>query len=145
MRRGWLAVAFACACSGPRDPILQLLDDLERTAEQRDAAAFMSRLSERFQGAERLDRSAAAALLRRQFAAYESIALEVYGVEVSPGQAAARVRCWVEFSGRGRQAFGLQGLLPAEAAYRFELDLAEEEGTWRVLAASWEEVRASGP
>jgi hypothetical protein len=44
----------------------------------------------------------------------------------------------VEFSGHARKAFGLEGLLPPSAVYRFDLEVGEEGGAWRVRGATWE-------
>jgi hypothetical protein len=72
------------------------------------------------------------------------VALEVYGVESERDGAAARVQCVVDFSGQARKAFGLDGLLPPSAVYRFDLDVADEDGTWRVRTASWEPAETPG-
>jgi hypothetical protein len=134
-----LALTALPGCSRtPKDPVEALLHELEAAAEARDTDRFCARLSPGFRGAHALGRPEAIAQLRRYFAAYESVALEVYGVETERAGSAAHVRCVVEFSGRARQAFGLEGLLPPSAAYRFELDVADEDGTWRVRDASWE-------
>jgi hypothetical protein len=122
----------------PTDPVEALLDELEAAAEARDTDRFCARLSPGFHGAHALGRPEAVAQLKRYFAAYESVALEVYGVETERAGPVAHVRCVVEFSGRARQTFGLEGLLPPSAVYRFELDVADEDGTWRVRDASWE-------
>ena len=90
----------------------------------------------------RLGRTEALAQLKRTFAAYESVAIEVYAMETERDGAAARVRCVVEFSGQARKAFGLEGLLPPTAVYRFDLDVAEQGGTWRVRRAAWEPAEA---
>jgi hypothetical protein len=74
---------------------------------------------------------------KRYLAAYESVAIDVYGVEAEREAESARVRCVVEFSGRARQAFGLEGLLPPSAVYRFDRDVADEDGTWRVRGPTW--------
>src|SRR5512143_2839244 len=133
-----LVLALAPACSRPRaDPVEALLAELEAAAEERDADRFGQRLSAAFRSADGLDRPEAIAQLRRYFAAYESVALDVYGVEAGRDGARARVRCVVDFSGEARQALGPGGLLPPSAAYRFELDAADEDGVWRVRAASW--------
>jgi hypothetical protein len=135
-------VAAVVACSrDPSDPIQELLEELEAAAEARDADRFGARLSEGFQGARGTGRADSLATLRRYFAAYESVGLEVYGVEVDRDAAMAEVRCVVEFAGRARQLAGLQGLLPPAAVYRFELGVAEEDGVWRVARASWERVQ----
>ena len=68
----------------------------------------------------------------------------MYGVEAEREGATARVRCVVEFSGQARKAFGLEGLLPPSAAYRFDLEVADEGGAWRVRRAGWETVEGPG-
>ena len=133
-----LVLALAPACSrAPADPVAALLGELEGAAEARDAGRFAARLSPDFRGADGLGRPETLAQLRRYFAAYESIGIEVYGVETEGHGTSAHVRCVVEFSGKARQAFGLGGLLPPSAVYRFELDVADEAGTWRVREATW--------
>jgi hypothetical protein len=127
------------ACSrAPSDPVRLLLAELETAAEERDAARFAARLSERFQGQEDVTKPAAEAELRRYFSAYESIRLELYDVEIDRQAAAADIRCKVAFSGQGKKAFGLENLLPPSALYRFELSAADQDGTWRVVRARWE-------
>jgi hypothetical protein len=134
-------VAAVVACSrGPSDPVQDLLEELEAAAEARDADRFGARLSEGFQGAHGVGRADSLATLRRYFAAYESVGLEVYGVEIDRDETTAEVRCVIEFAGRARQLGGLPGLLPPAAVYRFELGVAEEEGLWRVRQAAWEQV-----
>jgi hypothetical protein len=140
-----LSVAALSACSrAPADPVQALLAELEAAAEARDADRFGERLAPAFRGGDGLDRPAALALLRRYLTAYESVAIDVYGVEAERDGASARVRCVVEFSGQARKAFGLEGLLPPSAVYRFELDVADEGGTWRVRSATWEPAEPGG-
>jgi hypothetical protein len=135
-------LAIAVSASGcrrkPADPVAATLADLEAAAEARDADAFAGRLSADFAGASGAGRAATVADLKRYFAAYETVAVEVYGVEAERSDGEARVRCVVEFSGQARQLLGLQGLLPPSAVYRFDLTLADESGTWRVRRAAWE-------
>ena len=141
-------VALAAACSpAPADPVQAALDELKAAAEARDAERFADRLAPAFQGPHGLGRPEAIAQLKRYFAAYERVAIEVYGVESERDGDSARVRCVVELSGQARRAFGLEGLLPPSVGYRFELDLADEGGVWRVRGASWEpaEARGMGP
>jgi len=133
-----LVLALTPACSRPpADPVAALLAELEAAAEERDAERFGERLSPDFRGADGLGRPEALAQLRRYFAAYDSVAIEVYGVETDRQGTSARVRCVVEFSGKARQALGLEGLLPPSAVYRFDLDAADEDGVWRVRGAAW--------
>jgi hypothetical protein len=141
---GVLAVAVAaCACSGQKDPVQAMLEDLEEAAEERDSDRFGQRLSDAFKGgAEGLPKAEALALLRRYFAGYDSVALTVYGVEVERAGSTAHIRCVTEFSGNVRKLGGLEGLLPPEAVYRFELEAADEQGTWRVRSAQWRAVEA---
>jgi hypothetical protein len=140
-----LAALAALACSGaPEDPVEALQLELEEAAEARDAQRVGARVSDSFRGPGGLGRADALASLRRYFAAYESIDLEVYGVEVERDGDQAHVRCVVEFSGQALQIGGLKGLLPPGVVYRFDLDVGDEEGVWRVREASWESVPLDG-
>jgi hypothetical protein len=134
-----LAVGIAACSRAPSDPVPALLAGLERAAEARDAAAFGERLSPQFRDDHGLDRDEAVRQLKRWFAGYETVSLDVYGVEVdrAEGAPAARVRCVVDFRGQGRRLLGLEGLLPPAAVYRFTLDVAREDGEWRVRGASY--------
>jgi len=133
-----LAAALVPACSRPpADPVEVLLAELEAAAEARDAERFAERLAPAFRGAHGLGRPEALAQLKRYFAAYESVTIDVYDVQAERDGTTARVRCVVEFSGKARQAFGLEGLLPPSAVYRFDLDVADEDGDWRVRGATW--------
>jgi hypothetical protein len=140
-----LLAALLPACSGPpKDPVEALLAELQAAAEARDADRFAERLSSGFEGLHSIGRSEAVAQLRRYFAGYESVAVDVYGVEAERDGGTAHVRCVVEFSGQARKAFGLEGLLPPSAVYRFDLELADEGGTWRVRRAALEAVEDPG-
>jgi hypothetical protein len=138
-----LAIGVACRAR-PADPVAALLADVEAAAEARDADAILARLSEGFRDEHGLDRTETGQQVRRWLAAYESVSLEVYGVEIERAPGSARVRCVVEFAGRGRSAFGLGGLLPPEATYRFTLDVADEGGTWRVRGVAYEPASPAG-
>jgi hypothetical protein len=144
-RRAWLAVAAAAAavsCSrGPSDPVEALLAELTAAAEVRDADRLAARLGRGFRGVGGLTRDEAVAQLRRYFAAYESVGITTYGLEVDRAGEDATVRVVVEFSGRARSLGGLQGLLPPSAVYRFRLETAPEEGLLKVRAADWEPAR----
>lgn len=145
---GALALAGALACAGlvpscsraPRDPVQALLAELEEAAEDRDADAFGRHLSRTFVAGDGTTRAEALATLKRYFAAYDSVALTVYGTEAERTGPDAHVRTIVEFSGRAREIGGLQGLLPPEAVYRFDLRMAEEGGEWKVQSAKWNAV-----
>ena len=139
-----LVLALAAGCSrAPADPVEALLAELEAAAEARDAERFGERLAPAFQGGPGLGRTEALAQLKRYLRR-----LRVGGDRgvrrrrPSATAAAARVRCVVEFSGQARKAFGLEGLLPPSAVYRFDLDVAEEGGAWRVRGATWEPAEA---
>lgn len=148
MRAALLVLAAMLAgCGGPRDPVQELLSEMEAAVEERDATRFGERLSASFRGSSSgMNRTDAVANLRRYFAGYESIALEVYGVEAEGVEGGVRIRCLVEMSGEARKLGGLSGLLPPGASYRFELEAAEEGGALRVKKASWEPAeRGPGP
>jgi hypothetical protein len=132
-------LAGGCARATP-DPVRALLAELESAAEARDADRFRARLSDGFTGQDGLAKADVHAELRRYFAAYESIAIDLYQVEPERQDGAARIRLKVAFSGQARRAFGLEGLLPPSALYAFDLEARDEAGTWRVTRAQWEKI-----
>jgi len=134
-----VTLAGASGCSRkPVDPVAALLSELTAAAEARDAERFARGVSAEFKDAEGMDKPNAVLLLKRYFAAYEAVSINVYGVEIERGSSEARVRCVVEMKGRARKLPGLEGLVPPDAAYRFDLGVADEAGRWRVRSASWE-------
>jgi hypothetical protein len=137
-----LAGAAALACSSaPRDPVRAALQELEEAAEARDPDRFAAGLAAGFRGngtGSAFGKAEAVAALRRYFAAYESVTLTVHEPEVETRENRSLVRCAVEFSGKANAAFGLGGLLPADAVYRFDLEMEEEGGTVKVTRATWE-------
>jgi hypothetical protein len=137
---GALAVAALAACGGKKDPVLALLSDLEKAAEARSAERIEERLTEDFRAQGGMPRADVGPMLRRYFAAYETVNLEVYEVQVERGEAEARVRFRVDFDGRPVQFGPLAGFLPPSAMYRFDLGLKRADGVWRVAEAGWEEL-----
>jgi hypothetical protein len=134
------ALALALACRKETDPIRLLLDDLTEAAEDRDAEAVLERLAPDFQGQNGLRRVDAGAELKRYFFAYEKIDVTLADVAVEPAGDVTRVRLRAELSGKPKDIGGLQGLLPALSAYRFELDVKPGGKAWVVTRASWERL-----
>jgi hypothetical protein len=133
-----LASAMSCRRNSSRNPVSDLLKELEDAAEARDVKPFEKRMASGFSGNEGIHREEALALLRRYFIAYEEINLDVTNVEPSPS--GNHVTFHVAFSGRAKAEFNLQNLLPSSASYDFELELMQEEGTLKVNKAFWREV-----
>jgi hypothetical protein len=140
-----LAAATVLAGCARKDPVQALVDDLEAAAEDKSADRFRDLLTDDFKGQGGISRAEAAAQLRRYFAAYEKVALEVYDLSVNPAGGSADVTFRVEFSGQPPQIGGLGGLLPPGAAYRFDLHVVEQPGTWKVQRAAWESVPLAEP
>src|SRR5512140_1697340 len=93
--------AVGCARK-PADPVAALLAELEKAAEARDAERLALRLSDDFRDMDEGDKNNATQLLKRTFSLYESVSIEVYGIETEREPGAARVRCIVTMSGRAK-------------------------------------------
>jgi len=132
-----LALTAVLGCRGESDPVRGLLSELEEAAEDRDSERFQKQLADDFRGAGGIDRAEAAATLRRYFAVYESVSLEVYDVKVDRTETSAEVRLRVDFVGSARRIGGLEGFLPPTASYRFDLTLAPRGDRWVVTRADW--------
>lgn len=127
-----------------RDPVSEILNRVTRAAESRDAGAVAGHLSEGFRDGDGGSRADAADLLRRYLAAYESISLTLSDVTLERGPQAARATFKVGMSGKPRAVSGLEGLLPRASAWRFELRLELEKGSWKITWASWRRLGESG-
>ena len=127
-------------CREKQDPVDLLMADLEKAAEARDVSGIEKHLTAGFSGNEIVSREEALSQLRRYFAAYETIQIDVTNVERS--ESGNRVTFHVSFSGKGNAALNLQNLLPSSAAYDFELLLVYEDGAMKVKKAFWQETSA---
>ena len=134
-----LLVATATGCREKSDPVRQTLDRLTAAAKDRDAGDFVANLAPNFQAADGTGRADAEVTLRRYFAAYERLDVRISDVSIERAADAARVRFRADLSGKPRSIGGLEGLLPATSAYRFDLRLSPGAGgRWLVTWASWE-------
>jgi hypothetical protein len=137
-----LGVSLLVSCSKPAgDPVAQALQDMAGAAADRDADALVARLAPGFAGQGGIGAAETAAELRRTFALYESIEVGLADVVIErpqAGTALARFRASV--AGKPKSIGGLAGMLPDAERLRFEVALAEADGTWRVTSATWERL-----
>jgi len=121
----------------PRDPVRETLERTLKAAEARDAGAVIDHLSADFRDGEGEGRAEAADTIRRYLAGYQSISLKVSDEEVERGPEEARAMFRVAMSGKPRAIGGLEGFLPRESRWRFELRLKPEKDGWKITWASW--------
>ena len=135
-----VAVLLIAACArAPGDPVLDCLNGAAAAAEARDADGVLARLSEGYRDTAG-GKADAALLLRRYFAAYESLSISLAGISVQRGEASARARLTVKMSGRPRAVAGLEGLLPRASRWRFDVGLEAEKDGWKITEAAWERL-----
>lgn len=127
-----------------RDPVRETVNRVAAAAESRDAGAVGTYLSAGFRDADGGTKADAADLLRRTLGAYASISLTLSDVTVERSPQAARATFRVGMSGKPRAVSGLEGLLPRTSAWRFELRLELEKGSWKITSASWRRLEESG-
>jgi hypothetical protein len=132
-----LLVLLAAGCGEKADPVRSTLDRIRKAAEARDAAGVVENLASDFRddaggGAGEVSES-----LRRYFAAYEIISLQIRDLTIERAEQAARARFRVEFSGQPRKIGGLDGLLPSASAYNFDVRLVPDGKRWKIAWAAW--------
>ncbi len=132
------ALLLAVACGAPKDPVRASLDAMIEAANARDAGALFDRVATAFSAADGSNRDEARATVERYLAAYEILNVTVDDVRIERGDAdAARVRFRARMSGQPRRIGGLEGLVPSEAAYDFDVRMVREGGEWKVAWAQW--------
>lgn len=129
------------ACRGPAlDPERQLLEDARRAAEERDADGVLACLAGSFQGDGGLGKSEAGAELRRYFALYKSVEIDLVDIVIERPAEGRRATFRAAFSGKPKDIGGLAGMLPEASQFRFEVSLAEEGGSFKIARASWKQI-----
>lgn len=136
-----LALAWSVACSGeaqtPEERVRAVLAAIEAAAEARDVAALKEHVSDTYRDAQGNDRRALAGVATMHFLQHDAVHLltRVRAVElVRDGEAQALAL--VAMAGTPIESAEWLDSLRADL-YRFEVTLREEDGAWRVTAASW--------
>jgi len=136
-----LVSVLSAHCGPPKDPVGASLDAMVRAANARDARALFDRVAPGFSAADGSNRDEARATVERYFASYEALNVSIDDVQIERGDAdAARVRFRARMSGQPRKIGGLEGLVPSEASYDFDLRMVREDGAWKVAWAQWNPV-----
>jgi len=86
-----MAVLAAAGCGERGDPVRAPIDAIAAAAEKRDAGAVLAQLSADFRASDGSAGAEADAQLRRYFAAYESLDVEISEVSIERAPRAARV------------------------------------------------------
>ena len=140
-----LAVTFA-ACRKEKDPVRATIDALAEATDERDADAAGELLAAAYADAEHGDRAAAILTIRRYFAAYERISVSFGDVTIDRKPDLARATFVATFDGTPRKLGSLDAMLPRSAKVRFEMNLAPQDGRWKVAWAGWRLVsEGNGP
>ncbi len=140
-----LGLFFALRPSAPRTPeerIRAALEAAAKAAQERKVNEVVELLSARFQGQgwdERFGRDDARRFIAAELLRGQWVSVAITGVTplVEGPRARATVHAVLSRSADGSK-------LPGEAsAHRFQLDLEEEEGEWRVVSATWRQIDLS--
>lgn len=138
---GALIGAGALACGGdaasPEAQVRATLAAAESAAEARDAAALKEWISEAYHDDAGNDRRAVGALVGMHLLQQRSVHLLTRTVSLEiprPGEATAQVL--VAMAGSPIDGPELLAGVRADL-YRFDLELRDEDGSWRVVSAAW--------
>ena len=129
---------LGCGASDPEREIRALLAEAEEAAEARDTGFFGDLLGASYQDARGNDRDEALRVIRGYFIANQRVEIvsrvDEVRLEGPQGDAAHAV---VHAGMVGQRAGG--GLIPDVEAdlYRFELELVNDDGDWRIIGATW--------
>lgn len=140
--KGWLtagivgaALAQGCAASDPEVEIRALLAAIEEAAEARDVGFFAETLGDGYRDANGNDRDEVLRMLRGYFIANQRVEVLSRVDEITlEGADAARavVRAALVGQRPGGALLGVDSDL-----YRFELELVNEGGDWKIIGAKW--------
>ena len=134
-----MAAALLGACSAPSPPeeaVRAWLEAAETAVEERDRGRLIEMIAEHYVDAHGNDRDAVDQRLRLYFLRNRNIliASTIEELEIVGGTA-AHVVLTAGLAGTDANAFGLRA-----DAYRFDLELVEEDGEWLLIGADWSEL-----
>ena len=142
MRRAVPLVLLLLLTCKQKDPIADTVRRIAEAAEERDAAAVVENLAANYADANG-GRRDAEDFLRRYFFGYRSINVSIRNLQVFRNGNLGQARFVADFAGVPKEIGGLDQVLPSSARYRFEVWLAEENGTWKITQAQWQPESAS--
>lgn len=135
------AVLLTACTTPPQQAIRERLEAGADAVESGDRTAVVDMVSDRYSDAAGNDKQAilaSLAMLTRGQRWY--LALSVQKIELHDGETAARVVAHVALAGRPVDDIAAVDEAWADL-YRLDLDLVDEEGTWRILSARHESMR----
>jgi hypothetical protein len=136
---------IALACGGePRTPeerVRATLAALEAAAEARDVGAMKEHVSESYRDAHGNDRSAIAGVVAMHFMQNQSVHLLVRTIDVAVDPPAATASVLVAMAGTPIPSADALPLVRADL-HRFDFELREEDGAWRIAGAAWRPASA---
>ena len=129
-------LAAGCAASDPEGEIRALLAAAEQAAEARDTGFFADLVGAGYRDARGNDREQLVRLVRGYFIANQRVEIVSRVDDVAlEGADAARAVVHAGMLGR-RTGAELLGGFDADL-YRFELELVNDDGDWRIIGAEW--------
>jgi hypothetical protein len=136
----WAGLALLAGCSEPDSPETRLravVTEAEDAAEERDVAAVLDHVSAGFRDDRGRGREELGQYLRGYFAMHPSVHLltRIESIEF-PYRDYARLR--LTLGTLGRRSAGATSFDLAADVHDVALELALEDGEWRVVRAAWE-------
>jgi len=134
-----LLVAPGCRCSreSPEERVRETIDDAVQAVRERDIKPLARAVSDSYADRERNDKQKILSLVRMHFVLHPNLYLmaKVDSVDC-PSPTEARVIMFAAM------ASVPPGVVPdprriSADVFRFDLAMADEDGTWRVVSASW--------
>jgi hypothetical protein len=140
-----LVLALGCSrgAESPEEQVRGVLHAVEAAAEARDVGALKKQISESYKDAQGNDRRAVLGIATAHFMRNNSVYIlsRIGEVEIAePGS--ARVEALVALAGTPIRDAGALPELHADL-YRFDVQLRDEHGRWRVTSADWQPASAA--
>jgi len=129
------ALAQGCAASDPEVQIRALLASAEAAAEARDTGFFADALGDSYRDASGNDRDGVLRTLRGYFIANQRVDV-LSRIDEITLEGADAARAVVHAALVGQRPGG--SLLSVDSdLYRFEIELVNEDGEWKIIGAKW--------
>jgi hypothetical protein len=141
-----VALLFSLGACHPveGDPVKASIGAIAAAARARDAGKLLENVAPDFQAADGTGRAEVESTLRRLFAAYENLDVELTDVTIERSESPtgpALARFDAKMTGQPRNVGGLAGFLPRASTWKFEARLTPDpDGRWKIAWARWVQV-----
>ncbi len=140
-----IGVFPACRKESEEDKVRKVVQIVQKASEEKDVKKVLSSVSKTYRDPQGNDYNAIKALLLGYFFQHQRIHAYIPSIDVTVEGDSARALFQAVLTGAGAPGSKAPLMPDSLGMYTFEVQMAKEEGTWKVVSAKWERTGTGQP